>query len=234
MVEDQTLKAEDVTMGTDFYELLERVVIGSWYDGTAMYDYDVRPLEETIYWAHRACKWHHLGGYSVWRTSSKTLLNHDGKRVINRWRIASYHVVFNEPVTPIKAAHVRCWVALLSGNEHLARWCIRQDIKESATLRLGKKGSKGIPRLVFHWGSQDKQIKVFKEARKFVLNMIREAKLLNKGAVHKACFMKYYDLRGAYPKCRKCPERLPCLQGFSLQVSKLYKNLSENLEVTQK
>ena len=228
------LAAQDV-MGSSFFELLDKIVVGSWYTDTAMYDYDAASLEETIYWAHRAYFWHHLGGYSVWQTSSKTRVNREGRRVINKWKTASYHVIFNEPVSPIKAAHVRCWVAQQSKNENLTRWCIMQDIKESATLRLGRKGCKGVPKLVAHYGRQDKQIKVFKEARKFVLDLIRKAKRLSKDAVHKACLGRYLDIRGAFKKCRKCSERLECISKYSLQVSELCRNLHEkSLEVTRK
>jgi len=43
-----------------------------------------------------------------------------------------------------------------------------QAIKESSTVRVGKKLRKPSPRIVYRYGKQDKQIKEFLEMRKTI------------------------------------------------------------------
>ena len=64
--------------------------------------------------------------------------------------------------------HIMDWTALESGNENLKKWAIMQGIKETSTLRVSGKGEKSTPKIVFRFGSQDRQIKKFLEARRFV------------------------------------------------------------------
>jgi hypothetical protein len=43
-----------------------------------------------------------------------------------------------------------------------------QCIKESSTLRLGCKGVKGSPRVVFRWGRQDREINNYVKYRRMI------------------------------------------------------------------
>jgi hypothetical protein len=68
------------------------------------------------------------------------------------------------------------WLTLESGNEGLKKWVIMQCIKESSTLRISNKGKKPIPKIIFRFGLQDKQIKKFLETRKLILSFLRKRK----------------------------------------------------------
>jgi hypothetical protein len=49
-----------------------------------------------------------------------------------------------------------------------------QDIKETNTLRIGSKGDKKPPRIVYRYGSQNNQIKWFLENRAFILQLEKD------------------------------------------------------------
>lgn len=51
------------------------------------------------------------------------------------------------------------WVE--SKNEGLGKWFAMQCTKESSALRMSPKKEKPTPRIVFHYGKQDKEIKNF-------------------------------------------------------------------------
>lgn len=85
---------------------------------------------------------------------------------------ASYHVVFNRPVNWAENVHIMDWLALESKNESLKLWAIMQGIKESSTLRISRKGKKPIPKIVFKYGLQDKQIKNYLGTRKLILSSL--------------------------------------------------------------
>jgi hypothetical protein len=65
------------------------------------------------------------------------------------------------------------WVALESGNENLQRYVRMQCIKETSTVRISRKGKKPVPKVVFCYGLQDKQVRNFLETRKLLLNFLR-------------------------------------------------------------
>lgn len=65
------------------------------------------------------------------------------------------------------------WVALESGNDNLQRYVRMQCIKETSTVRISGKNKKPVPKVVFRYGSQDKQIKKHLETRKLLLNFLR-------------------------------------------------------------
>jgi hypothetical protein len=65
------------------------------------------------------------------------------------------------------------WVALESGNENLQRYVRMQCIKETSTVRISKKNKKHVPKVVFRYGAQDKQIKKFLETRKLLLDFLK-------------------------------------------------------------
>jgi hypothetical protein len=48
----------------------------------------------------------------------------------------------------------------------LIRYALMQGIKESSTLRIGPKGVEPSPRVIYHWGKQDGQVKNFLRERK--------------------------------------------------------------------
>ena len=60
------------------------------------------------------------------------------------------------------------WVAVESQLSKLRDYVFMQAIKESSTVRVGKKLRKPSPRIVYRYGKQDKQIKEFLEMRKTI------------------------------------------------------------------
>jgi hypothetical protein len=156
---------------------------GDWEIEIIQCDFDSTTLDEVLYWCFRAFQWFkhdHLGkldleGFIVLQSSvKKYVLKRKGK--VYGFRKGSYHVVFNAPVSWAKNCHVRAWLALESGNENLRRYAMMQDIKESSTLRISKKGNKPIPKIVFRYGLQDKQVKRFLETRKLILGFLKTGK----------------------------------------------------------
>ena len=88
-------------------------------------------------------------------------------------RANSFHVVFNRPVNWDRNLHIVCWVAMMSQIKSLIMYALMQGIKESSTLRIGPKGHKPRPRIIYRWGKQDGQIKKYlRERRK--INKIAE------------------------------------------------------------
>jgi len=82
-------------------------------------------------------------------------------------------VVFDRPVRWETNVKVMNWVALESRNADLQRYVSMQCSKKSSTVRVSvKKGKrdKPIPRIMFKFGKQDRQIKKFLETRRLVLN----------------------------------------------------------------
>jgi hypothetical protein len=81
--------------------------------------------------------------------------------------------VFDRPVRWEQDLRILNWLALESGNEGLRRYATMQAIKRTSTLRIGFKGKKSPPRIVFRFGSQDHQIAIYLDVRRFILNGIK-------------------------------------------------------------
>ena len=60
-----------------------------------------------------------------------------------------FHVVFNRKVSWRENMQVVAWTALRSHNDGLRRWQLMQCRKGSSTLRLGPKGKKPTPRIIY-------------------------------------------------------------------------------------
>ena len=60
------------------------------------------------------------------------------------------------------------WVSLQSNNHNMLRYLRMQCIKKASTLRVGPKGEKPSPRIVYREGKEDNQINNFLETRTFV------------------------------------------------------------------
>jgi len=123
---------------------------------TVMLDFDNAFFKDVKYWARRAMKWFKLEGLTILRSSE----NH-------------YHVLFNRKVSWSENMRIVAWVSLLSNNPMLQKYHLMQCIKEGSTLRVGPKGDKPSPRVVYHEGKQDKQIKEFLTSRRQIKNIMR-------------------------------------------------------------
>jgi hypothetical protein len=116
---------------------------------TVKLDFDDIPFKTVKNWAERACNWFNLGGFIILRSSK----NH-------------YHVVFDRGVTWIENVHIMCWVASESKILALKDYMLMQGIKETSTLRIGKKDGKPSPRIVYCFGEKYKQIASYLSSKK--------------------------------------------------------------------
>jgi len=122
-----------------------------------MLDLDDVTFRTARYWARRASNWFKLGGFILLKSSDRC-----------------YHAVFDRPVTWAENMGVVAWVALQSRNEGLTRWLLMQCIKGASTLRVGPKGEKPPPRIVYREGSEDQQVEGFLEYRRVIKRIIRK------------------------------------------------------------
>jgi len=112
------------------------------------------------YWAERACSWFKLEGFIILKSSE----NH-------------YHVVFNRPVTWIKNVHIMNWVAMESQISKLKNYALMQGIKESSTLRVGPKGEKSSPRIVYCVGKKKGEIHNYLKKREEIKYNIKKLRV---------------------------------------------------------
>ena len=81
----------------------------------------------------------------------------------------SYHVVFNRSVTWEENMKIIGFASFMCSdhfkNNNVMSWAIMQMIKGSSTLRISTKFYKHRPRIIYKEGSQDKEIKAFREYR---------------------------------------------------------------------
>jgi len=138
-------------------------VLGISDKSTVKLDFDDTPFKTVMYWAERACNWFKLEGFIILKSSK----NH-------------YHVVFNRRVIWRKNVHIMSWVAIESQIEKLKDYALMQGIKESSTLRIGPKGDKPFPRMVYRYGKQDGEIQNFLKKRKEITRTIERMPLNKK------------------------------------------------------
>jgi hypothetical protein len=136
-------------------KLSHNFVLGISDKSTVKLDFDGIPLRFVKYWSRRVCNWFDLEGFIIFQSSK-----------------LSYHVVFNLPVTWEKNIHIMNWVAVESQLGKLRDYVLMQGIKESSTLRVGYKGDKRPPKIIFHEGKQDKNIQDYIIKRNEIKKMI--------------------------------------------------------------
>jgi len=69
--------------------------------------------------------------------------------------------------------HIMDWVAMESQIPKLKDYVLMQGIKEGSTLRVSPKGDKPSPRIVYRYGKQDGEIRLFLLKRQEIKNIIR-------------------------------------------------------------
>lgn len=125
-------------------------VLGLTDRSTVMLDFDKTSFKTVQYYAFRIMRWFRLEGFIILKSSRKC-----------------YHVVFDRKVTWRKNMRVIAWACFISGfNVPLMRWFVMQCIKGEPTLRVGVKGSKPKPRVVYRFGCQDSGTKEFLKFRR--------------------------------------------------------------------
>jgi len=137
---------------------------------TVKLDVDDVSFKSAKYWANRAMKWFRLRGFIIIKSSDDC-----------------YHVVFNREVSWSENMRIVAWVALLSGLEKLKKWFLMQCIKQSSTLRISPKKDKPSPRIVYRYGKQDEQIRIF-------LSYREKIKIIQKLSVCKGRFDNDTDI----------------------------------------
>lgn len=131
-------------------------ILGYTDDETVMLDFDETPFKAVKHWARTAMERYNLSGLLIQKSSE-----------------GNYHVVFNRKVTWSENMSIVAWVSLQSKNMGMLKWLRMQCIKQSSTLRVGPKGEKNSPRIVYRERMEDQQIHGFLEYRKFVKKIIR-------------------------------------------------------------
>jgi len=67
---------------------------------------------------------------------------------------------------------VVAWVALLSRNKELRKYHLMQCIKKCSTIRVSSKKEKPSPRIVYHFGNQNENIREFLKNRKLIAKIV--------------------------------------------------------------
>jgi hypothetical protein len=122
-------------------------------------DFDNVSFKTVKYYAFRVCRWFKLKGFIIIKSSSKC-----------------YHVVFDRSVFSwednLRVMGCACFVS--SFNLGLMRYLAMQCIKRESTLRLGNKGVRGCPRIVFRFGSQNGEVKNYLFYRRMVKAILND------------------------------------------------------------
>ncbi|MBT0159922.1 hypothetical protein G4O51_08050 [Candidatus Bathyarchaeota archaeon A05DMB-2] len=153
-----------------------KVVLGDWDTDMVKVDWDERFLCEVKRFSKILVKrFSVLGdGFIILKSSTKTrkIRNDTFTDVAYSYKSPSYHTVFNGEVSKVELESILAWLCLFTKDNGLITWFLLQLIKGTYTLRIGFKGKKKPPKIVFRYGNQDKQIKKFLENRDFILNFL--------------------------------------------------------------
>ena len=136
--------------------LNHKFILGLSDQSTVKLEFDKVPLIFVKYWAKRTCTFYMLEGFIILQSSQ-----------------SSFHVVFNLPVSWETNFEIMCWVATMSQLEKLRDYVLLQGRKKSSTLRVGNKGEKPPPTIIFRFGKQDKEINEFLIKRKEIQKIIQ-------------------------------------------------------------
>jgi len=163
------------------YNPFPNVTLGDWDNDIIKIDWDNRFRCEVKRYSRMMCESSNLVGFMILESSSRTrhVLDEQLGKVVYKYKTKSYHTVFNEPVSYDKIISCLAWLCMVVKDQKLTDWFLMQLIKGTFTLRHGFKGKKSPPRIVYRYGSQDKQIKKFLDNRKFILDFFK--KLEKKG-----------------------------------------------------
>lgn len=127
---------------------------------TVKLDFDNVSFKTAKYYAFRVCRWFNLKGFIIAKSSSKC-----------------YHVVFDRSVFSWEDnVRIMGWACFVSSfNLGLMRYLAMQCIKKESTLRLGTKGVKRCPRIVFRFGSQNGEVRTYLFYRRMVKTVLKRA-----------------------------------------------------------
>jgi hypothetical protein len=152
------------------------VVLGDHNQDILKIDHDETPLPFVKRIDYMLCKRYNLEGFIILQSSVKTHIVKDEEleKDVYKYQTKSYHSVFNKSLTMIEINRILAWLCLRLKDENLTKWFFMQLQKGTYTLRIGFKGKKKPPRIVFAYGCQDKQIAKFLSNRDFILKFLKE------------------------------------------------------------
>jgi hypothetical protein len=159
------------------YNPHQKVVLGDWDNDIVKVDWDERDLVEVKRFSRLMNERYGLDGFIILRSSTtlRKVRSEDLSHVCYSYRAESYHTVFNRKVSWNELISILAWLCLFTKDSKLITWFHLQLIKGTFTLRHGFKKRKGIPKIVYRFGNQDKQIAEFLANRKFILKFLKES-----------------------------------------------------------
>ena len=146
------------------------VVLGDWNDDIVYIDFDEMSLVDVKRWSKILSVRYRLDGFIILRSSVKThrIKDQELEKTVFEYKTKSYHVVFNRAVSTVELNRILAWLCLEVKKESLTKWFLMQLQKGTFTLRLGFKGNKKPPKIVYRCGNQDKQVAKFLANRRFI------------------------------------------------------------------
>jgi hypothetical protein len=143
-------------------------IVGYSSTSTAMLDFDDASFKTARYWAFRILRLFRSRKTDKWKPQKRIDL--EGFLLVKSSK-KHYHIVYNRTVSWIENLNVVAWACLLTHKTELMKYLVMQILKGSSTLRIGKKGDKPAPRIVFRYGKQDSEIKNYLNIRKAFRNV---------------------------------------------------------------
>ena len=155
---------------------LPKIVLGDHDIDMVKVDWDERSITEV----KRFCKimvnrYPVLGGGFIILQSSvkiRKIRSADSTKIAYTYKSKSYHAVFSGEVSKDEVDSILAWLCLFVKDPKLDKWYFMQKIKRTYSLRIGFKGKKKPPKIVYCYGNQDRQIKKFLENRNFILEFL--------------------------------------------------------------
>jgi hypothetical protein len=137
------------------------VIVGLSDNRTVMVDLDNVSFRKAKDLAFLTLKRFRLDGFIILKSSCK-----------------HYHVVFDKPKRWSEVIKIVSWMGIMANNRNVWKWVCMQAIKKYCTLRVSPKpvnpeGFKPVPRVVFRYGSQNRQIRLFLTLRRRVLRIVK-------------------------------------------------------------
>jgi len=156
------------------------VVLGDWDTDIVKVDWDERFSCEVKRFCKILVKRFPVlgGGFIILQSSVKTrkIRNDTFTEIAYKYKSRSYPSVFNGEVSKDELDSILAWLCLFTKDNGLITWYLLQKIKRTFTLRIGFKGRKKPPKIVYRWGNQNRQIAKFLENRNFILEFLDSTK----------------------------------------------------------
>jgi hypothetical protein len=143
-------------------------ILGYSDTSTVKLDFDNASFKTALFWALKILRLFRSRKTDKWRPQNR--INLEGFLLVKSSK-NHYHIIYNKSVSWLENSNAMAWACLLTHKIELMKWFIMQIIKGSSTLRIGKKGDKPSPRIVFRYGKQDCEIKNYLNIRKEFRNV---------------------------------------------------------------